>query len=149
MPNPFRFLILCGALLAASCTTFQPMPRDAVEGGALVRALLSQLGSAQLAPSIGPTVEAIDGVVRSISDTGVVFAMRGALRSSGAYAEWNGEPLFVQHAQIDRYERAQHSKLKSGLLATALVAAAVAIEEGFRSGGWGGRTTIHTTGGPK
>jgi hypothetical protein len=149
MANRFRVLILGSAALVAACTTFQPMPRASVQGGALVRARLSQLGSAQLAPSIGPTVDAIDGVVRSVSDTGVVFAMHGVLRSSGAYAEWNNEPLYVQHGQIDHYELARPSRLKSGLLATALIAAAVVIEEGFRSGGWGGRTTIHTTSGPK
>ena len=94
--------------------------------GTDVRVRLTDAGAVALAPLIGNRVESVDGGVETVSDTGLVLAVRMTTDRLGVELPWRGERVTVPRTAVSRLESRSFDR-KRTFLVSALALGAVAI----------------------
>jgi hypothetical protein len=136
-------------LITGGCATFTPTVQSSLINGGETRLLLTERGTLEMGTRIGPAVVAVDGRVRTVTDSSIVIALTQVLNRDGDTQVWTGEPLSVPVSYISGY-RARHASAKrSLLLAAGLLTGAVAIALGFSAGSSGGGGRDQSGGTPR
>jgi len=133
-------------LLTTACQTYTPVPAQGVAPGGRVRVRLTERGSADITPSVGPSARTIDGTVTSISDSAVVLSVTDLTRYNGQEEPWRGESVTVPRAGVADITVPKLSRSRSLLFAGGIILGAVAI--GSALGGTGTDIGKSGPGGP-
>lgn len=138
-------LALALALALPACYKLTPIEGGVPEPGREVRLGLSDQGSVQLAPLIGPRIGAIDGRALSSSDSGYVVAVQAVVSQSGRSMRWSMEQLTVPRSAVSSVRGRTLDRKRSWLVAGLGVVAVIGIGEAFGLGtgfdglfGWAG-----------
>jgi hypothetical protein len=121
MPFVMIPCLLCGCYLSTPITTAAPQAGDQVVVD------LTDNGSSQLTQYLGANVQSVDGDLLSSSDTTITLAVRHVDVRSGNDQSWNGEQVMLPRDAIASMRERKLSKWRTGLLAGAALAGALAI----------------------
>ncbi len=131
------------ALLLAStaCYRYAPIQDAPSDVGQPVRMRLTDQGSINLAPLIGPTIVTLDGTLVAVRDTMMVLSVTNAIARNGIETTWKGENVDVPKAAISGLQLRALDKRRSWLLGVGGIAATAALGAAFNliGGGSGGK----------
>ena len=115
-------------LLLAGCYTYADTAPAAVPVGTAVRVALSDSGSLQLAPLVGPRAAALEGRFAARTDTAFTVAVRQLTRFDGSDEGLRGERVRIPAAATTGLQRRSLSRGRTaGLTAGVVAVAALAI----------------------
>src|SRR5262245_16481624 len=142
-----RSWIALSALLLCGCYEYLAPQRERSLTGRRVQLTLTDVGSALLAPMIGPGNEAVEGMLSA--DTAGVYAIALALvrNRSGVETGWKGELVHVPHTDVSRLEERAFSKRRTVVGSIVFASALVSITRALRGPG-GSTVGGPTPGGP-
>lgn len=118
----------------ASCYRFTPIEGASPERGLDVRLELSDAGSVNLAPLIGPRIAAIDGRVLEPGDTAIVLAVQAVVAQGGRSMAWSQERLSVPRTAVTSVRTRTLDRKRTWLAAGLGVVGAIALGEVFGLG---------------
>jgi len=128
-PRTARFgaAALLLAVLLSGCYTVRPLPSPEPDPGTRVRAQLTQAGTAELAPLIGPQVVRVEGIVDQARPEAWQLFLISVEQADGQEVFWNREPiLFPREAIANAHER-QLDRTRSFLVAGGITAGAILL----------------------
>jgi hypothetical protein len=115
------FLVVLAAL-ATGCYNYSPLGRASLVPSAYLAVTLTESGSEELAPYIGPSVLVVRGRFRSATERGLMLSVAEIETRRGDLLLWNGEPVVIPGEFVRSVETRQIAAGKAALLAgTALV----------------------------
>jgi hypothetical protein len=135
---------LAATLLTGGCYTYAEPPATGVSRGQAVRVLLTDAGTAAVAPWVGPRVVSISGRLMSSADSAVTLALTTTEKRNGTDDLWRGEPVLIRREYIESLQRRTFSGSRTfvaGGVAVGLAAILYAALGGFNgssSSGSGG-----------
>lgn len=137
--------VLTATVFLSGCYEFLAPPGGTSLTGRRVNVTLTDMGSAILAPQIGPANDAIGGTL--LADTGNVYlvSVSSVRARSGIEAGWRGERVTVPVQYVDRLEERTLSKRRTVLASVVLGVALYTATKAF--GGLGGANAPGGTGG--
>jgi hypothetical protein len=137
-------------LATTACYRYTPTQGNAGDVGRSVRVQLTEQGSINLAPLIGPTILTLDGTVSAVRDTMMVLSVTNAIARNGVETSWKGERVDVPGAAIRSVQLRELDKRRSWMAAAGGVAATAALGAAWNllGGGLGGKNAPQN-GGPR
>ena len=135
-----RASTLLAACLTAGCYKYSPLTTPTPEPGTSIAVTLTDAGSLELAPYLGPSVFVVRGRYVGDSDRGLLVSVSSVELVRGDQLDWKGEQVTLPNSDIATVRVRQLSKRRSVLLVgvgiTGLVAttAAFALAGGDNSG---------------
>lgn len=143
----FACLLVVGT---ASCYRYAPIQGAVGDEGKPVRVRLTDQGSINLAPLIGPTIVTVDGTIVSVRDTIVALSLTNAIARSGVETPWRGERVDVPRSAISDVQLRELDRRRSWLAALGGVAATAAVGAAWNLlGGSSGGKIPPQNGGPR
>jgi hypothetical protein len=133
-------LLIAAACLMGGCYNYTPLATPSPEVGTYVVVKLTDAGSLELAPYLGPNVFVVRGRYLRDVDQGVLVSVSSVELVRGDQLDWAGEQVTLPTKDIAGIQVRQLSKRRSALLVgvgiTGLVAttAAFALAGGANSG---------------
>lgn len=118
--------VIATACLAAGCYNYTPLATPSPEPGTYLAVTLTDSGSAQLAPYLGPTVRVVRGRYLSNGEQGLELSVSSVQLDRGDALSWAGETVTVPTALVASLEMRRLAKGRSILLAGVGVAGFVA-----------------------
>jgi len=142
-----RWLIV-GSLALCGCYEYLPPPNRADDlNGKRVQLTLNDMGSAMLAPQIGPQNEAVGGTLVENTTDALTLLVMSVRNRNGLESGWNGERVSVPRSYIANLEERRFSKRRT-FFATAALAASLIIAQRAFGGGGGATVPGNGPGGP-
>ena len=135
------------AWLQAGCYNYAPLRRSELVAAAYLAVMLTETGSEELAPYIGPNILVVRGRFLSVTDRGLVLSVAGVESRRGDVLEWKGETVMVPVEFVRSLEQRQSATGKTVLLAGAGLAGFFMAYEAFGAGS-SGTTSGGSGGGP-
>ena len=127
------------ALLTVGCYRLTPIEGAVPAAGSDVRVGLTDAGSVQLAPQIGPRIAAIDGRALQSNDSAIVLAVAAVVNQSGRSMPWSQERLSVPRAAVSSLRTRALDRKKTWIVAGLSVVGVLALGDLFGLGtGFGG-----------
>ena len=123
-----RLGVIGMAVLLTGCFDYHRIdaaPENA--GGKYVRVELSDAGTSNVVPAIGPYVLYVEGEVESADTQGMTLTLRAVSRRGEGIAKWNGEKLSLKSVDIRAIRERLLSRRKSTIAGTAFGALGVAL----------------------
>jgi hypothetical protein len=134
-----RRIVLFAAVVLSGCYSYTPITSPAPGVGSDVRVDLTDLGSAQLANTVGQRVGAIDGRTVSASDTSLTLTVAQTISHDGTVAHWNDEQVVIPRGAIARIQGRRLDTGRTYLASAVTVAGAFVVGKIFGLGnGLGG-----------
>ena len=127
-------LLIAVGWLQAGCYNYTPVRRSGLVPSTYVAITLTQDGSAQLAPYIGPSVMVVRGRFLSATDRGLVVSALEMETRRGDNLEWKGESGVVPREFVRSVEERHAAKGKTAMLAGASLLCFLASYAAFGSG---------------
>jgi hypothetical protein len=140
-------VVLLFVHVVGGCYNMTPIEGSTPPAGQEVRLSLSDQGSVQMAPLIGPRIGAIDGRAMESSDSALVVAVQAVVAQSGRSMAWSMEKLTVPRNAVSHVSTRTLDTKKTWAVAgltvvgVLLVGAAFGLGNGFDGllgGGSGG-----------
>jgi hypothetical protein len=135
------------ASLQLGCYNYAPLRRSELVPATYLAVMLTETGSEELAPYIGPTVLIVRGRFLSASDRGLLLSVSGVENRRGDVLEWKGETVLVPAEFVRSLEERQAAAGKTVLLAGAGLAGFFVAYAAFGPG-TSGATSGGVGGGP-
>jgi hypothetical protein len=137
-------------LCCTACYRYAPIQGVATDAGQQVRVQLTDKGSVDLAPMIGPTILTLDGTLTSARDTMITLAVTTAIARNGVETSWRGERVDIPRSAVNGVRLRTLDKRRSWIVAAGSVGAAVAMGVAFNllGGSFGGKNPGQN-GGPR
>lgn len=126
-----RVLLAVVALVSSACYKYAPIQGIERDVGLTVRLRLTDQGSIDLAPYIGPTITTVEGTVSAVSDSALTLSMTNAVQRNGIETPWKGERVVFPRSKIASIQEKSIDRGRSWLLAGGGVAATLAIGAAF------------------
>jgi hypothetical protein len=133
------------ALLVASvgCRAYTQVASDGIGSGRLVRVRLTDTGSVQMAPRIGPRGTALEGTLVVSDDSSLTLVTRAITRANGDDERWPGERVQVRRSAVAGVDMVKTSVRRTALLTAAVLTGLALLratigDGGSVSGGRGG-----------
>ncbi len=123
--------------LATGCYVHSPVVEPPVPGSQLILDL-NDRGRVALGDSLGPSVNRIEGLFRSHSDSAYFLGVTSVRYLSGQSNNWTGEPLLVRKNLIERAQQRRFSRGRTAFLTSAITASVVAFAVSRNLFGLGG-----------
>jgi hypothetical protein len=120
--------------MSTACQVYTPVQPSPAVAGKDVRVTLTQGGSAELASTLGAPADVLEGRLVEASDSLLVVSMKSLTRTNGVEDSWNGESVRIPARDVSRVETSQTSRVRSTILAVALVGGAILAGSGFVHG---------------
>ena len=111
-----------------------PIEGSTPETGRDVRLSLSDAGSVQLAPLIGPRIGAIDGRAVESSDSSLTVAVQAVVVQSGRSMAWSMEKLTVPRSAVTHVSTRTLDAKKTWVVAGLTVVGAFLVGQAFGLG---------------
>jgi len=135
-------------LVLAGCYKYVPADHAELAPATPVSVELSERGTVNLAPKIGPSVVVVEGNITDASASSLTLALENIRRrGESSVANWNGESITLSLDDIAQVKRRELSRSRTVAASTVLVAASVGIIVGIAkatgqaSGGGGPKPT--------
>jgi hypothetical protein len=119
-------LTIAAATMLSGCYDYLPAPSSAVPPGGEIRAVLTDAGSLQLAPIIGPRVASLDGTVERAGSDSLVLHVRGLTMMNGEENGWSGERLAIPAAIVSSVQVKQLNRTRTVIASVVAIAAVAA-----------------------
>ncbi len=110
-------IVIAAAFVSAACYNYNPITTLPPEPGSYVAAKLTDVGSQELAPYVGPNVFVLRGRYVGESDHGFVVSVSSVELQRGDELPWAGEHVALPNGYIASLEVRQLAKGRSFLLA--------------------------------
>ena len=132
-----------GAILSAGAIAFSPVVAcydyvehrtTAITPGREVQLTLTDSGAVALAQLVGPRVQFVRGRFVADSSGAYILAVNSTQTRDGNDADWHAERLAVPHVLVTSLADRQFSPARTIGLTAGIVAALVAMTEGFHGG---------------
>ena len=127
--RPIYFL----APLLAGCYAYEPVQTTSPPVGQPVRLTLTEAGSVNLAPELGPSVEAVGGKLLGDSGNAYLVALSESRKRNGIEIDWRGEQVSISKSLVADIQHRQFSPTRTAILSAGMVTALVLLERAF----WG------------
>jgi hypothetical protein len=130
-----RALAVIAAVLLTGCYEYlAPRAGDTLRGRR-VQMTLTDMGSAVLAPQIGPANDAVGGMLLADSANTYLVSVVSVRNRNGFESGWRGEHITIPFQYVDRLEERTLSKRKTVLASVALGVALVVAHRTFTGSG--------------
>jgi hypothetical protein len=130
-------LVMAAAVLQVGCYNYVSLRRAALSPAAYVAVTLTDAGSEELAPYLGPNVYVVRGRFLSTTERGLVMSVNAVETRPGNVFEWKGETVVVPGEFVRSLEERHTAASKTVLLAGASVAGFFAAYAAFGPGASG------------
>lgn len=142
----FAAIVLC----CSACYRYAPIQGVAAETGQSVRVQLTEQGSINLAPMIGPTILTLDGTLTVARDTMITLGVTTAIARSGIETPWRGEAVDIPRSAINSVQSRSLDKRRSWVVAAGGIGATLALGATWNllGGAFGGKNPPQN-GGPR
>ena len=120
-------------LLLAGCYEYEPLSTATPPIGQPVRVTLTEVGSQNLAPELGPSVEAVGGTLVGDSRDAYLVSLLESRKRNGIEMDWRGEQVSISKSLVAGIQQRQFSPTRTVFLSAGLITALVALERAF----WG------------
>ena len=127
-------VVLVFAQTVAGCYRMTPIEGSTPAPGRDVRLELSDQGSVQMAPLIGPRIGAIDGRAVEASDTALVVAVQAVVAQGGRSMAWSMERLSVPRSAVSHVSTRTLDTKKTWIAAGLTVLGALVVGSVFGLG---------------
>lgn len=117
-------------IIAVSCTEYTPVRLANAVPGYDVRVQLSDSGSVDLVPKIGPRARQLEGTLKQMTDTSLLVSVRRVTREGGGDDSYSDVEVLLPSRDIETVERNKTSVSRSILAAGAIVATAILAAKG-------------------
>ena len=107
------------AFLQVGCYNYAPLRRSELVPATYLAVMLTETGSEELTPYIGPNVLVVRGRFLSASDRGLLLSVAGVENRRGDIVEWKGETVMVPAEFVRSLEERHGAAGKTALLAGA------------------------------
>ena len=114
-------LVACSFFVA--CSAYTPVPSTQVAPASSMRLTLTDASHSETFGSIGSQVLAVEGTIRSVTDSALVMSVTEVARTQTDAEPFHGETVVIPRQSIASIDRRQTSVARS-LLLTGLVAGA-------------------------
>jgi hypothetical protein len=125
------------ASFALGCYNYSPLGRSSLVPSAYLAVTLTESGSEELAPYIGPSVLVVRGRFRTATERGLMLAVASIETRRGDLLLWNGEPVVIPGEFVRSVETRQTAAGKAALLAGTALVGFFAAYAAFGSGASG------------
>ena len=139
--------ILLAAATLTGCYEYLAPPAGSSLAGRRVHLTLTDMGSAILAPQIGPANDAIGGTLLADSGSALLVSVLSVRNRNGLEQGWRGERVRVPVEYIDRVEERSLSRRRT-VIASILFAGFVVGAERVLNGAGGSNAGGPSPGGP-
>jgi hypothetical protein len=137
-PMRLRAALLAAAgLLQVGCYNYLPLRRSSLAPTRYLAITLTDSGSDELAPYLGPDVLVVRGRYLGPTERGLTLAVESVESRRGDIARWAGESVVVPGEFVRGVEERQVSRSKTFLLAGASVVGFVVAYAAFGPGSSG------------
>jgi hypothetical protein len=126
------------AVLEVGCYNYLPLRRSAVVPSTYLAVTLSESGSEELAPYLGPNALVVRGRYVGPTERGLALSVESVESRRGDIARWAGETVVVPGEFVRLVEQRQVSRPKTALLAGAALLGFVVAYQSFGPGASGG-----------
>src|ERR1051325_1936990 len=127
----YRWLIV-GSVVLCSCYEYLPPPeRSDALNGKRVQLTLTDMGSAMLAPQIGPQNDAVGGTLVEASTDALTLLVQSVRNRNGLESGWNGERVSVPRSYIEHLEERRFSKRRTFLARAVMAAGLLMLQQAF------------------
>src|SRR5690242_19502655 len=127
-------MFIAVAWLQSGCYNYLPLRRSGLEPATFVAVTLTDDGSEELAPYVGPNVYVVRGRVAGTTERGVTLSVFDVETRRGTLLEWKGENLVVPSEFVRSLEQRQSAAGKTVLLAGVSLAGFFAAYAAFGPG---------------
>ena len=127
-------VLVAVASLQSGCYNYLPLRRSGLEPATFVAVTLTDAGSEELAPYVGPNVYVVRGRVAGTTEREVTLSVFEVETRRGAVLEWKGENLVVPGEFVRSLEQRQTATGKTVLLAGVSLAGFFAAYAAFGPG---------------
>jgi hypothetical protein len=129
------------ALLLIGCYNYLPLRRSSLVPSSYLAVTLTDAGSDEMAPYLGPNALVVRGRYLAATERGLALSVESVESRRGDLAHWAGETVVVPGEFVRQVEQRTVSPSKTVLLAGAAVAGFVIASQAFgpaSAGGIGG-----------
>ena len=133
-----RVLLVAGVLAQVGCYNYLPLRRSGLVPSSHLSITLTESGSDELAPYLGPNVLVVRGRYVGPNERGLAVSVESVESRRGGIARWAGETVVVPGEFVRALEQRQVSRSKVVLLTGAAVAGFVVAYEAFGPASGGG-----------
>lgn len=119
--------------LLAGCYVYSPVTTASSPAGVPVRLTLTDAGTANLAPELGPSVQAVGGRLLNDSGDAYLLALSDSRKRNGMEIDWRGEQVTISKSLVASIQQRQFSRTRTGILTVGLIGAMVVARQIF----WG------------
>ncbi len=130
-------LAMVATLLQVGCYNYLPLSRSHLVPSTYLAVTLTESGSDELAPYIGPNVLVVRGRFLSATERGLVLSVSAVENQRGNSFEWKGESVVIPGEFVRRVEERRVARSKTVLLAGASVAGFLITYAAFGPGASG------------
>jgi hypothetical protein len=124
-------------LVQVGCYNYTPLRRSHIAPSTYLAVTLTEAGTEELAPYIGPNVLIVRGRLLSTTDRGFVLSVAGVESRRGDILEWKGESVAIPGEFVRSLEQRHSAAGKTVLLAGASLAGFFAAYAAFGPGASG------------
>ncbi len=114
-----RIAVLATVALQLGCYNYAPLRRSELVPATYLAVVLTETGSEELAPYIGPNILVLRGRFLSAGDRGFNLSVDGVENKRGDAIAWNGETVMVPASFVRSLEERHGAAGKTILLAGA------------------------------
>jgi len=127
-------LLVVVAILQGGCYNYAPLRRSRLVPSVYLALTLTESGSEELMPTIGPNILVIRGRFLSASERGLSLSVQAVETRRGDVLEWKGETVEVPNEFVRDLEERQTATGKTVLLAGASLVGFFAAYAAFGPG---------------
>jgi len=124
-------------LLQVGCYNYLPLSRSHLVPSTYLAVTLTESGSEELAPYLGPNVLVVRGRFLSTTERGLALSVAAVENRRGNSFEWKGESVVIPGEFVRRVEERRVARSKTVLLAGASVAGFLITYAAFGPGASG------------
>jgi hypothetical protein len=144
-----RAAVLLAAMpLQIGCYNYLPVRRSTLVPSTYLSITLTDAGSEELGPYLGPGVLVVRGRYLGATERGLSVSVSQVELARGQILEWKGETVTVPGEFVRRVEERQVARGKAFLLAGASLLGMVVAYQAFGPGATGGSTGSSGSAGP-
>jgi len=131
-------LLLVVASAQVACYNYLPLRRSTLVPSTYLAITLTESGSEELGPYLGPSVLVLRGRFLTATERGLAISVSSVELRRGEILEWKGETVLVPGEFVRSVEERQAAHGKTALLAGASLLGMVVAYQAFGPGSSGG-----------
>lgn len=139
-------LLLLFASAQVACYNYLPLRRSALVPSTYLAITLTESGSEELSPYLGPSVLVVRGRFLTATERGLAISVSSVELRRGEILEWKGETVLVPGEFVRSVEERQPAHGKTALLAGASLLGMVVAYQAFGPGSSGGSASASGSG---